>query len=163
MQAPCSTDRAVRLADIFSPASVLIGLENRTKQGSIRELVHHLVRSECVEPATEASLVELILAREKQATTGANGLAIPHCRTTGIARFTGAIAVDPRGIAFDAIDGDPVHVMFLLIAPLELRETHFEILGKLAAIGRDKGLRYMLRNCRSPEAVHDFLTELDRR
>jgi len=71
-------------------------------------------------------------------------------------------AFDARGIPFEALDGEPVHSVFLLLAPLKNREQHYEVLGRISAIGKDKGRRLQLRGCRSAEAVHDFLQELDR-
>jgi PTS system nitrogen regulatory IIA component len=163
MQAARSVSAGIGLAQIFSPEAIIIGLAQRTKRGSVEELVHHLVELGHVGSGDAVAVVESILAREKMGSTAlGNGIAFPHCRSSLTEKFIGVLGVDPRGIPFDAVDGEPVHSIFLLLAPLDGREWHYEVLGRIAAIGRDKSRRAQLRGCPSSEAVHDFLEELDR-
>jgi PTS system nitrogen regulatory IIA component len=164
MQAISSTAIPIPLADIFSPEAILVGLRQRTKQGAVEELVNHLVTLGHLAPDAEKTMVESILAREKLGSTAlGNGIAFPHCRSSLTAKFVGALGLTPHGVPFDALDAEPVYSIFLLLAPLDGREQHYEILGRITAIGRDKGCRYQLRGCRTAEAAHYFLQEQDRR
>jgi PTS system nitrogen regulatory IIA component len=143
--------------------AIVVGLEQRTKAGAIEEMVHQLVELGRLALGEEKAVVQSILAREKLGSTAlGNGIAFPHCRTSLTETFTGVLALDLRGIPFDAVDGEPVSSIFLLLAPLDGREWHYEVLGRIAAIGRDKSQRLQLRGCRTAEAVHHFLRELDR-
>lgn len=126
-------------------------------------MVHHLADRGAIAAREEKAVVESILAREKIGSTAlGNGIALPHCRCSLTEKFVGVLGLEPRGVPFDAIDGEPVQGIFLLLAPLEGRERHYELLGKILAIGRDKSRRAQLRGCQSAAAVHEFLQELDR-
>lgn len=162
MQAIGPTSSSLGLSEVFPPETILIGIRERTKHGAIEEMVRHLVGLGYLEATLEKTVVEMILAREKMGTTGVNRIAFPHCRGSFTERFIGVVAVDKGGIPFDALDGDPVHAIFLVLAPLERREQHFELLGRIAALGKDKGQRLQLQGCRSAERLHSFLQELDR-
>ncbi len=163
MQATRSISPTVGLAQIFPPTAIVMSLEQRTKRGVVEELVHHLVALGNLVEEQEKAVVESVLAREKMGSTAlGNGIAFPHCRTSLTEKFIGVLGLDTHGVPFDAVDGEPVHSIFLLLAPLEAREKHYEVLGRIATIGKDKGRRAQLRGCRNPEAVHDFLEELDR-
>jgi len=152
------------LAEIFPPEAIVIGLMQRTKWGVVEELVHHFVELGALTGGEEKAVVESVLAREKMGSTAlGNGIAFPNCRSSLTEKFIGVLGLDARGIPFDAVDGEPVHCVFLLMAPLNDREKHYEVLGRIAAIGREKSLRLQLRGCRTVEAAHDFIKELDRR
>jgi PTS system nitrogen regulatory IIA component len=163
MQAARSVSAPIGLAEIFSREAIVTTLTQRTKPGVIEELVHRLVELGHLGEEEEKTVLGSILAREKLGSTAlGNGIAVPHCRSSLTEKFIGAVGLDLRGIPFDAMDGGPVHGVFLLLAPLDGRAKHYEVLGRIIAIGRDKSRQVQLRGCRTPEAVHDFLQELDR-
>lgn len=163
MQAASSVKNSIGLADIFPVEAIIVGLESNTKQGVIEELVHHLVGVGRLAQGEEKGIVQSILAREKLGSTAlGNGIAFPHCRSSLTERFVGVLGSSIQGIPLDAVDGEAVHNIFLLLAPLDCREKHYEVLGRISAIGRDKSQRLQLRGCRTAEAVHHFLQEWDR-
>jgi PTS system nitrogen regulatory IIA component len=163
MQATRPTSIPNGLAEIFPPEAIFVGLEQRTKPGVVKELVHYLVELGSLAEREEKTVLESILAREKMGSTAlGNGIAFPHCRSSVTEKFIGVLGLDPRGIPFDALDGEPVHSIFLVLAPLDGREKHYEVLGRISAIGRDRSRRTQLQGCRTPKAVHDFLQALDR-
>jgi len=154
---------SIELADVYPPEAIVVGLEHRTKQGAVEDLVHHLVALGRVPPAEEAAVVQGVMGREHTlGATAFNGIAYPHCRLRCVDKFIGAVGLDTRGLPFDAVDGDPVYAIFLLLAPLERRDQLYEVLGRVTAMGSDKTLRLQLRGCRSAEAVHCFLQSVDR-
>lgn len=163
MQATGAAKMAVRLAEIYPPEAIAIGLRSRTKQGAIAELVRHLVRLGYITDDEEGAVVDSILAREKSGTTALyDGVAFPHCRSSFTERFVGVLGIEPDGIPFDAVGGGAVHCIFLFLAPLERRKELYEVLGRITAIGRDKSRHAQLRGCRSAEAAHHFLQDSDR-
>jgi mannitol/fructose-specific phosphotransferase system IIA component (Ntr-type) len=163
MQATRSASTRIGLAEIFPQEAIVVGLVQHTKRGVVEELVHHLVKLGRLAESEEKAVVGSILAREKMGSTAlGNGIAFPNCRSNFTDKFIGVLGFDPRGVPFDSVDGEHVHSIFLVLAPLDGREEHYEVLGRITAIGRDKSRRAQLRGCRSAEAVHDFLQELDR-
>lgn len=157
-----ATATAVRLAEIFSPDLIVLGLKQRTKQAVIAELVKRLVDAGHVEAANEAPLVQLILAREDLGSTAlGNCIAMPHCRTSLSERFKGVVAIDANGVDFGALDRQPVHLVFLLLAPLDQRERLFDILGRISSLRQNKTVRTQFRGCRSTEDVTAILEEMD--
>jgi len=162
MRATKSPHVTANLADVFPPEAVIVGLEKRTKDGIVGEMVQRLVENQCIAPADAHSLVEMVLAREQLGSTAlGNGIAFPHCRASVTDTFVGAIAIDEEGIEFNSLDKGLVHIVFLLVGPLTDRETHFELLGRIAGIGRQKPMLLQLRGSSSPEEVSDLLKEWD--
>lgn len=153
---------AVRLAEIFSPDLIVLGLEQRTKQGVIGELVQRLTHAGHVEPDDEAPLIQSIMAREEMGSTAlGNGIAMPHCRSSLTERFTGVVAIDENGVDFGALDRQPVQLVFLLLAPMDQRQCLFDILGRISSLRREKTIRTQFCGCRSKEDVTAILEELD--
>jgi PTS system fructose-specific IIA component/PTS system fructose-specific IIC component len=151
------------LADVFRPEAIIVGLNGRTRQAAVAELVHRLVELGHISEDEAQPVVKDVLAQEKRASTALyDGLAFPHLRTPLAHRFVGVLGIEPAGIPFDAVGGGPVYSIFLLLAPPEDREGLFQILGRIIAIGRDKGRRTQLRGCPTPEAAHHFLLETGR-
>jgi mannitol/fructose-specific phosphotransferase system IIA component (Ntr-type) len=102
------------------------------------------------------------MAREEMGSTAVgNGIAMPHCRTSLTERFMGAVAIDANGVDFGALDGQPVHLVFLLLAPLDQRERLFDILGRISSLRQEKTIRTQFRGCRSKEDVTAILDEMD--
>lgn len=163
MQTFSSVTSTVSLADVFSRDAILLPLAQRTKQGVIQELVHRLVQLGFLGEEHEKAVVQSILGRERLGSTAmGKGFAFPHCRTTAVSdRIVGALGLDAAGIAFDAVDGEPVHAVFLMLSPLDLREQHYELLGRVTALGKDKSLRLQLKGCRNVEAAHRFIRQFD--
>ena len=88
MQVTSSEKTSIGLAEIFSPEAIVVGLEQRTKQGVIQELVHHLVGLGYLGECDEQAVVQSILAREKLGSTALySGIAFPHCRTSLTEKF----------------------------------------------------------------------------
>ena len=153
---------SVKLAEIFPPEAILVGLEGRTKVKVIEKLVRHAVALDYVPQSAEEALVRFCREREEMGTTAlGNGTAFPHCRSSFAARFVGVAGLLNSRIPFDAVDAEPVDSVFLVLAPAISGNDSSEILGRLVAIGRDKSLGVLLRGCRTAEHFSSFLQELD--
>jgi mannitol/fructose-specific phosphotransferase system IIA component (Ntr-type) len=153
----------VALADIFPPEAVVAPVRGTDRPTVVRELVGRLVRLGRLPAADEEPVVQGILAREAVGSSlVGGGVALPNCWKSTTEEFVGAVGLAPGGVAFDA-GSEPVYAAFLLVAPPDRRDRYFEVLGRVAALGADKTQRLRLRACRTPDEVHRFLTELDRR
>lgn len=151
---------SLALSEIFPPSAILLGLKGRTKSEVIEELVAHLVAQGVLPPRHSGKVIQAIRLREDLSSTAlGNGLATPHCRTHLVERLTGVVGIAPGGIPFDALDGKQVIGVFLLLVPWAARDQHFEVLGRITAIGRDKGTRTQLFGCQTPESVYRHLLQ----
>jgi len=104
----------------------------------------------------------MILAREKAGSTAlGNGIAFPHCRCDSTDKFVGAVAIESRGIHFDAVDKSLVHVVFVVVGPLSNREEYFDVLGRINSIGNYKAIRLLLSTSSSTEGVSRILRKFD--
>jgi len=155
-------DRSVELARVFPPEAIVVGLGNVSKSALIAALVRRLVSLGHISDREEGSLTKAIMTREKLGTTAlGNGVAFPHVRTHLTRKLLGVLGLERGGISFDALDGSPVYGVFLLVAPEDVTKQYFDVLGRITAIGKDKTLRLQLRGCRTAEAAHRFLRQLD--
>ncbi|MEO5826017.1 MAG: PTS sugar transporter subunit IIA [Gemmatimonadales bacterium] len=146
----------MHLRDFFTPDAVGLDLVATTKAEAISACVDLLN----VEPRTAATLFKVLRRREKVGSTGfGRGIAIPHCRSLVVARLRLAYGRFPAGIDFDAVDGQPVHHVFLITAPPhEVSNQYLPVLGRLAQFAKDPGVSQQLAALADPA---DFLTLLE--
>jgi mannitol/fructose-specific phosphotransferase system IIA component (Ntr-type) len=162
MSAVSAARAPVRLAEIFPPEAILMGLGLSSKSGVIEHLVRHAAALGHVPWTAEDALVRSVLEREGLGTTAlGDGIAFPHCKSGFTERFVGVAGFLSPAIPFAAVDAEPVDSVFLILAPRERQERFLDILARLVAVGRDKSLGRLLRGCRTPEHVSSFLQELD--
>jgi nitrogen PTS system EIIA component len=153
---------SVRLADLFPPEAIHVGLEPHTKFDVIAELVHQAVVVGHLPQRAEKPIRDAILERESLGSTAlGHGIAFPHCRWRSLDWVVGIVGVFHPGIPFDAADGEPVDTVFLTLVPPEEPEPFHEVIDKLVAIGRDQSRHEQLSGCQTAEEVSKFLAELD--
>jgi fructose-specific phosphotransferase system IIA component len=127
----------VRLADYIRPATAAVPLDSTDKEGAIRELVERLERAGEVHDVQQ--VLHDVMEREATVSTGMeNGLAIPHGRTTGVTGMAVAVGVSREGIDFQALDGEPTHLVFLIASSPDDRGPHLQLLAAIAKQMRDE-------------------------
>jgi len=105
------------------------------------------------------AVVESLLAREKLGSTGlGQGIAIPHGRIKGLKQATAALLRLKTAIPFDAPDGAPVSLLFVLLVPKNATDLHLQILGELAQLFSDKALRQQLLTTGDPAHAYHLIT-----
>jgi PTS system fructose-specific IIC component/PTS system nitrogen regulatory IIA component len=121
------------LYDIFRPEFIKIGLEAEDKEEAFEELVDqfcHAAKSNARE-----DILEALREREAKMSTGIHkGIAIPHGKTNAVDRIYGVLGVSRKGVDYDALDGQPVYLLFLLLAPQKDSEIHLRLLKRLAEL-----------------------------
>lgn len=103
-----------------------------------------------------------VLAREASGTTGiGEGIAIPHAKTDAVSRPGLSAQVVPAGVDFEALDGQPVHLIFLIAAPDSEDNIHLDVLARLSALLVDEGFREQLIAAESPESFLELIDKAE--
>ena len=112
---------------------------------------------------TETKVFQSLLERERLGSTGlGRGVALPHARVKGAVDACGAFIQLKQGIDFDAVDGEPVDLVFGLLVPEDARQEHLQLLATLATLFSDNGFCSNLRDVRSPEKAYQLLLSRER-
>lgn len=121
-------------------------LESTTRDSVIREMVEHVGRTNFLKDPT--LVLEMLERREELGSTGiGNGIAVPHGRTVSVSTLLTVFGKTKKGIEFDAIDKEPVHIIFMIIAPpQEQSNIYLPFLGKLVELVKSDRIRSGLEN-----------------
>ncbi len=118
------------------------------------EYIAHLIATDQPQ-IDEDTLFESLVAREKLGSTGfGDGIAIPHCRLIGCTAPISAVLHLETAVDFDAIDGEPVDLLFVLLVPEEATDEHLELLRQIAGIFEQEDVRERLRNAADNNALY---------
>lgn len=139
------------LTELLTPDRVRVPLGSRTKDDVLRELVSLAARD--LDPAVIEPILAAVREREQVLSTGiGGGIAIPHGKTPLVDQLIAAAGVAAQPIDFDALDGRPVQVFFLLIGPESASGAHVKALSRISRLLRRDQLRSDLRESASSDA-----------
>jgi PTS system nitrogen regulatory IIA component len=130
------------------------------KGGSKRQVLQSLADVAARETGLDSGrILDALMKREKLGTTGlGDGIAIPHARIPELDHLVGLFARLSKPVDFDALDGEPVDLVFLLLAPDGSGADHLKALARVARVLRDAQLCAALRHAERPEQAHAILT-----
>jgi len=121
------------LYDIFSPELIKIGLEAEDKDEVFEELVDQFCQT--IKSNAREEILDALRERESKMSTGIQkGIALPHGKTNAIENVLGILGISKKGIDYDALDGQPVYLLFMLLAPQAESEKHLRMLKRLAEL-----------------------------
>src|SRR5690242_19957104 len=147
---------SMTLTDLIAPDAVVPALTVNNKKQAIQELA---ARAAELTGQSERAILEILLQREKLGSTAVgSGIAIPHGKLPKLGRLFGLFARLPRGIDFDALDGQPVDLIFLLLAPEAAGADHLKALARVARLLRDPEIARRLRDSRDADAIYAVLS-----
>jgi nitrogen PTS system EIIA component len=133
----------VLLGELLSPDRVKIPLAGRTKDDILRELVGLVART----PDDAREILALVHDRERELSTGiGGGVAIPHARTSRVDQLVMAAGITPSPVDYDALDGQPVELFFLIVGPDSAAGAHVRALARISRLLRREPLRASLRS-----------------
>jgi PTS system nitrogen regulatory IIA component len=143
----------MKLHALLDDGLVLPRLEARDRTGVLREMAARLEARHA--PGLDDSLLDKLLKREELGTTAiGKGVAVPHCRAKGLKAPALLLGVSPEGVAFDAVDGKPSHVFFLLVSPEDNPGAGLRLLAAIAGlVRRSRGLSSKLIKAPTAEAM----------
>ena len=145
------------IATLLGPEAVVASLKATSKKQALQELARHAARLTAVH---ERRIFDVLLERERLGSTGIGlGIAIPHARLAEIELLFGMFARLEHAIAFDAVDDQPVDLMFLLLAPESAGADHLKALARISRLLRDKPSCAKLRGADNSDALYAVLVE----
>jgi nitrogen PTS system EIIA component len=132
------------------------------KEEIIRELVDLLVRAGSIKEKDGTKLVQILMKRESLGSTGiGQGVAIPHGKSDSVTALVGAFGVSRAGVGFDSLDGEPVHLFFLLVAPEDSAGPHLKALARISRLLKDKHFRDTLKHAKDEKALLKIIRDED--
>ena len=148
----------MQLHEFLNESLIISQFEADSKQHALSQLVDHLA-SQLPEVVAQ-DILTLVEEREALSTTGIGfGIAVPHCKTAHVEELTIVFARSTGGFEFQALDGEPVHLLFLLVAPENSTSEHIKALAKIARFAKDQKMREGLTQCATSAELLSFITE----
>ncbi|GAA3635115.1 fructose-specific PTS transporter subunit EIIC [Lactobacillus hamsteri] len=142
----------MRIKDILSTESMIMDLKATNKEDAIKEMADLEVKTDIVN--NEDEFIKSIWARENESTTGiGGGIAMPHARNEYINKARVLFAKSKEGIDYNSLDGQPVHLFFMITAPAGADNTHLQALAKLSGLLVNPDLVEKLKNAQTPDEI----------
>ncbi len=143
--------------DLITPESVIAKLRAANKRQALQEIAR---RAAALVGEDEHKIFETLLEREQLGTTGiGGGTAVPHGRLPHLARPAGLFARLEKPVDFDAIDSQPVDLIFLLLTPSDAGANHLKALARISRLLRDRAMCAKLRGTADADAIYALLTD----
>lgn len=152
----------MKFADFICQDAILAKLSAMDKEGAIREMVEALRNAGRIEADEAESIVKAIMKREELGSTGiGRGVAVPHTKHPSVDRLIGTVAVSGDGVDFASLDGEVVHLFFLLVSPPDRPGDHLRALENISRQLRDDTFCRFLKQAKTPEDIQQLLNEAD--
>ena len=152
---PSPVAASMKIADLIAAGDVAIGVRAADKAQLLAELARRSAAGAGIDAATVASALQ---ARERLGSTGlGKGFALPHARVPGLTRFFGAFVRLARPIDFQAIDAQPVDLVFLLLIPNDAGNDHVAALAAISRRLRDAEVLRQARKAADAAELHQLL------
>jgi fructose PTS system EIIBC or EIIC component len=146
----------MRLRDLLDESTVKVPLESVDKEECLEEMVDMLVRAGRIVDRQDA--LRALLHREAQATTGiGKGIALPHGKLQSVSDLVVALGTSREGIEFDSADGQPVHIVALLLASAAATGSHLRALVEIARLVEVPGFFRKALDCKSTSELLDLI------
>jgi len=150
----------MKIAEFLNEKAIVPGLKATDKESVIRELVDVLGKAEGFRNRDD--IVKILLGRESLGSTGIGlGIGIPHGKCSNIKRLVACFGISQKGVDFDALDGEPVYIFFLLVAPEDSAGPHLKALARISRLLKDKYFRDFLRSLKDEKAIFKAIRDED--
>lgn len=150
----------MKIMEFVNTKAVAADLKATTKEGVIKELSGLLAKAGAIKD--DKTLVRTLLDREALGSTGiGQGVGIPHGKCSIVKELVAAFGISKRGVDFNALDGEPVYIFFLLLAPEDSAGPHLKALARISRLLKDKYVRDNLIKAESEQEILKILKEED--
>lgn len=148
----------MQILDFLTVDAIKMSLESKNKKDVIKEMVECLVKTGKVKD--KKKMIQTLMDREELGSTGiGQGIAIPHGKSDTVSDLAAAFGLSQEGIGFDSLDGEPVNIFFLLVAPEGAAGAHLKALARISSLLKDKYFRKSLVSAKTPEDVVKIIQE----
>jgi PTS system fructose-specific IIC component/PTS system nitrogen regulatory IIA component len=148
------------ISELFKPEFIKIGLEAEDKDEAFEELVDAFCQASRLNIREE--MLEAIREREQKMSTGVHkGIAIPHGKTAAVDKIHGILGISRQGVDYDALDGQPVYLLFMVLIPQAETEMHLRILKRLAELLEDAQFFTDLAAQNTPAAASEVIRKYE--
>jgi fructose-specific phosphotransferase system IIA component len=148
------------LSEIITAECIKLRLESDDKEEVFEELIDLLVNHHNVDE--RGPLLDAIRERESKGTTGiGGGIAIPHAKSKNAGKPMVVLGISDEGIDYQAMDNEPVYIVFLMITQESNPTEHLKILQQIAKFTKDESFVDRIRSAASPKEVHNILTDFE--
>jgi mannitol/fructose-specific phosphotransferase system IIA component (Ntr-type) len=152
----------MKFADFICHDAILAQMSAADKPGAIREMVQSLANAGKIENGQIDNIVKAIMKREELGSTGiGRGVAVPHTKHASVERLVGMVAVSSEGVDFASLDGETVHLFFLLVSPMDRPGDHLRALENISRQLRNDTFCRFLKQAKTTDAIQQILDEAD--
>lgn len=149
---------------LIDAAAMVSELEAKNKDAALKELLQAAFAAGAFPQKAQKALAKRLSDREAIGSTGlGNTVAVPHVKGDEVVRSTLVLARCRKGLEWQAIDGRPVHAVFLLVSPASEPENHLQCLRWIAGLARSSDFRRFLQDAKDADAMRDLLREMSGR
>jgi PTS system fructose-specific IIC component/PTS system nitrogen regulatory IIA component len=150
------------ISETFLPEFIIADLQGEDKETVFEELVDHFCDVTFLVDKRE-DILSALREREAKMSTGVHpGIAIPHGKTAAVDQSYGVMGISHTGIDYDSLDGKPVYIVFMELAPLADTEHHLHLLKRIAGLLRDADFASDIRNAGSSREAYEILQKYER-
>jgi len=151
------SDTSLTIDNILVPELTLCRVPASSKKRVLEFIAEKIHQQD--ETLSDTQIFTNLIARERLGSTGiGQGIAIPHCRLEGLDRVIGVLMTLEESVEFDAIDNQPVDLVFALIVPKEATSEHLELLSQLAEKFNERSFCNRLRECEDANTLYERMT-----
>ena len=150
----------MQLVDVLKENMIFLNFEANNKEEAIEKFINSLEKTGTIKEPN--ALKDALLEREKLGTTGVGqGIAMPHARSSAIKDLTVAFFRSEKGIDFKSMDSEPVHLVFLLLAPVTAGGPYLKLLAKISRLLRSDDFRTALMEAKDVSSVLQIIQDND--
>ncbi|MBC7856483.1 MAG: PTS sugar transporter subunit IIA [Pirellulaceae bacterium] len=152
----------MKFSDFVVAPAIRAEISADDKPGVIQEMVASLAQAGAIRQEDAAGIVAAIMKREELGSTGiGRGVAVPHTKHPSVSKLIGTVGVSHHGVDFDSLDGEKVHLMFLLISPPDRPADHLRALENISRQLRDDTFCRFLKQAHGTSEIQQLLDESD--
>lgn len=150
----------MKLSDLLTESGISVSLAARDKRSAIEELTDLLISAAGDAVTNRDAVIKAVWEREELMSTGiGQGVGIPHAKTNAVDRLHAVFGRSEKGIEFAALDGKPVHLFFLLVAPEDQSGPHVKALARISRLLKQSYFRQALIDAAKPGDVMTIIRE----
>lgn len=151
------SDTSLTIENILAPELTLCRVAASSKKRALEFIAEQINHQD--NTLSETQIFNNLISRERLGSTGiGQGIAIPHCRLEGLDHVVGVLMTLEESVEFDAIDNQPVDLIFALIVPKEATSEHLELLSQLAEKFNERSFCDRLRQCEDASTLYQRMT-----